>query len=128
MEARTLTRRLAMPAVSTRLPDGSERTVAQLTPGSFFGEMSLLTRAPRGASVVPQLDSVVMEIGKELLEPLMAARPELATVMSEYLAERQTTTVAALERDAGGGRRDRAGELLARIRGFFGLDTKAPAD
>src|SRR5262249_11591045 len=33
-------------------PDGTTRTVAELGPGDFFGELALLTAAPRNASVL----------------------------------------------------------------------------
>ena len=45
--------------------DGSEIKVAQITPGLFFGEMSLLTGEERSATVTCQTDAEVYEVTKE---------------------------------------------------------------
>lgn len=68
---------------------GTESVVGQLSAGSFFGEMSLLTGANRAATVVPALDSVVYEITKDEIEPMLKARPNLVEFLSRTLAERQ---------------------------------------
>lgn len=112
-------------SVSMLAEDGTSRTVAQLTPGSFFGEMSLLTGAPRSATIVPLVDAVLLEIGKELLEPLLCECPDIAQRMSECLAERQLAGANALsaELHAAGSqtRQEVARDLLSRITAFFGL-------
>jgi len=68
---------------------GTESVVGQIAAGSFFGEMSLLTGANRAATVVPALDSVVYEITKDCIEPLLKHRPDLVEQLSRTLAERQ---------------------------------------
>ena len=70
-------------------PDGLGSKVGQINPGSFFGELSLLTGAPRSATVVPFVDSVVAEIGKDSMSHLLAKRPMIAAILSEALAEHQ---------------------------------------
>ena len=42
--------------------DGPERKVAQIGPGDFFGEISQLTGAPRGATVITLTESVIYKI------------------------------------------------------------------
>jgi CRP/FNR family cyclic AMP-dependent transcriptional regulator len=37
-------------SISIRLADGRERKIAELTSGSFFGEMSIFENAPRSAT------------------------------------------------------------------------------
>ncbi len=100
--------------------------VAQLRPGSFFGEMSLLTGAPRSASVKTQTSSVLIEVSKERLQPIISRREMLAEELSRILAERQQATTRLTS--ASGAGDDRAassrflsGEILARVRSFFGL-------
>lgn len=68
---------------------GTESVVGQLAAGSFFGEMSLLTGANRAATVVPALDSVVYEITKDSIEPMLKHRVDLVEHLSRTLAERQ---------------------------------------
>lgn len=105
--------------------EGRETKVGTLASGSFFGEMSLLTGAPRGATVVPESDALGFEITKDTLAPILERRPELAERLSETLAERQLRNRAAVAaRDDPPETETRAGlarELLSSIRSFFGL-------
>lgn len=105
--------------------DGRETRVGSLSPGSFFGEMSLLTGAPRGASVVPEVDSLGFEITKDTLAPIIKNRPELAERLSVTLAERQMRTKAAFAAlDSGSSTERRANlaqEMLGGIKRFFGI-------
>lgn len=111
--------------VSIREDGGAETQVGQLTPGSFFGEMSLLTGEPRAATVTASIDAVVYEIDKDQLEPLLRARPELVEMLSRHLAERQMrneermTHASAEEKEAHA--ESLAEQLLGRISQFFGL-------
>lgn len=114
-----------MLSVYVSAKDGRETRVGSLSPGSFFGEMSLLTGAPRGASVVPEVDSLGFEITKETLAPIIMNRPELAESLSETLAERQMRTreaVAAMDTESSSDRRaSLAKEMLGGIKRFFGI-------
>jgi CRP-like cAMP-binding protein len=88
--------------------------------------MSLLTGAPRSATVRAQIDSVVIEIGKDSLRPILAAREQVLEAMSGALAARQMQNDrAALETDTAvdeqTARQTLAGQLLGRMRSFFGL-------
>ena len=104
---------------------GGETQVARIQPGEFFGELSLLTGEPRGATVIPVTDCLVTEIGKEAMSTLLQARPELAEILSRALAGRQ----AANQRSMAGTepateREGMARQLLGRIRAFFNLGAK----
>jgi small-conductance mechanosensitive channel/CRP-like cAMP-binding protein len=100
----------------------SERTPARdhIAPGEVFGEISLLTGQTRTATVTAVLDSVVYEIHREDLDPILKQRPEitegLAAVMADHQARNDTSEAAPAQtlpktRD----------DLLARLRLLFGL-------
>jgi len=101
--------------------------LATLGPGSFFGEMSLLTGEPRSATVVADGSCEVVELSKEALAPLLEEDPRMAEVVSAAVAARQASTAATFEvrrgrAQAPGPEESQAqASLLARIRTFFKL-------
>ena len=109
--------------VSVKNADGTETTVSHLEPGSFFGELSLLTGEARGATVTPVIDSRVYRITKHDLAPILARRPELAGVMSTFLAERHLANQRKLEElsaaEAASERDTLAGDFVQKITRFF---------
>ncbi|HEV8434345.1 MAG TPA: mechanosensitive ion channel family protein, partial [Thermoanaerobaculia bacterium] len=79
-------------SVSVRIPDDSSagiHEVAQLGEGDVVGEMALLTGETRTADVIALTDVVAIEIGKNALQPLLIAHPELADALSEQIERRQ---------------------------------------
>ncbi len=111
---------------------GVDRQVAQLAAGSYFGEMSLLTGAPRSATVVSSFDCQVIEIERDALRPLMQARPEIVEHMSEELANRQVANAKRLA-DAQSDappvpeQRNLALQFVSRIRSLFALNDRVHA-
>jgi len=106
-------------SVSVRLPDDSERgwhEVAELGPGSVVGEMALLTGETRTADVVASSDVVTVEIGKESLEPVLHANPDLAAAISEKVLQRRDHLDAIRNAE-----KEEVHSVLARIRAYFGL-------
>lgn len=105
--------------------DGVDQHLAQIHPGEFFGELSLLTGAPRGATVIPVTDCLITEIGKDVMSELFTARPELAEIMSRVLAERQASNARNLVVSNGNAESDAheglARQLLGQIKAFFNL-------
>jgi small-conductance mechanosensitive channel len=102
--------------------------VAILKKGQFFGEMSLLTGAPRSATVQARSQLTVTVIGKGAMSQVLSHNPGLAdhfgkiltTRQSELTATRESSDRAArLKAGAGDGR-----SLTARILKFFGLTGK----
>lgn len=110
--------------VEIEQPDGSRLTVARRGPGEIFGEMSLLTGAPRSATVVADTELEVVVVDKAAFAGLLLADPAIAEGLSAILAERQAETEARVAEAAGRpatpplGRRE---EILGHIRAFFGL-------
>jgi small-conductance mechanosensitive channel len=102
------------------------RQLALLGPGGFFGEMSLLTGAPRQATVVAVQETSCDEIAAPVLLPLLARHPELAQKLSAWLARRRTELGAPGRPEvphelpaAGPASKD---SLLQHIRQFFHLE------
>ena len=107
------------------LPNGKRRTVRSLGHGSFFGEMGLLTGAPRSASVIAKSDVECYRIDKEVVEELLHARPGIAEEISHILVTRRAELDVALQNmDATGSHKDLSQqriEILATIKRFFSL-------
>ena len=94
--------------------------VGRLEAGDLFGEMGMLTGAPRSATVTARTDVVCYRLDKEGFETVIHARPDVAEAMAQVLAGRQADTredrsAAAAPVVAG------HGEILQRVRRFFGL-------
>jgi small-conductance mechanosensitive channel len=102
---------------------GSPRELARLGPGSFFGEMSLLTGEPRSASVVALGEVEVVVVEKDAFSTLLHDDGHLARALSEALEER-TRSQARVEAPAvdAVGSQVMTDGLLDRIQRFFGLE------
>jgi CRP-like cAMP-binding protein len=105
------------------LPAPSTGRVAVLSPGEWFGEMSLLTGAARSASVRTMTAAVLIEIRREQLAPLLAARAALASTLAAAVAEHQRSDEA--QRAAAAGETPppaagRAEALLAAMKRWLG--------
>jgi CRP-like cAMP-binding protein/small-conductance mechanosensitive channel len=103
---------------------GGERThVATLIPGSVFGEMGMMTGEPRRATITARSDIECYRLDKAGFEKVLRSRPDIAGEMSRVLASRQTELTDRRESAEAGGRKSAQGDdILARIRGFFGLE------
>ncbi len=97
-----------------RKPDGAEDepsvTLARLTNGALFGEMALLSRAPRAASVVACRPSILLVARRDALEKVAEKRPEVGVELGAHCRRRMVAnlvrtspilrTVPAAERPA----------------------------
>ena len=107
--------------------NGSDHTVvAKLKPGDFFGEMGLMTGAPRRATIVALSDAECYRLEKAAFDSILRKRPKMAQDISEVLARRNVELEAAklgLDEEAKARRmHEQQGDLLHRIKHFFMLD------
>ncbi len=97
-----------------------ELKVGATEPGSFVGEMSLLTGAPRAATLRAASTSLLWEVTHDALDQLLERRPELAEVMSRAVAGYQLATDAARDRqDQEQETASRAAQILEKMRSWF---------
>ncbi|AKJ00201.1 tetratricopeptide repeat protein [Archangium gephyra] len=64
------------------------RTLAELTEGSFFGEMGLMSDAPRTASVIALRDCTLLEVTRDMLARLGARFPTFELVVQQFYKDR----------------------------------------
>ncbi len=104
---------------------GLDRQVATIRGPTIFGEMSLLTGAPRSATVIATSDVECFRLEKSAVQRLLEARPALAQELAGLLARRQVELDAVREGlDAEAAKAREASEahnLLGRIKQFFAL-------
>lgn len=89
---------------------GAFRLLEYLGSGDHFGEMSLLTDAPRSATVVAVMDTQLLELDLAQFDKLMTAVPGFAANLSRSLGYR-------LRLQNGGGRRRRKPAVVGLVHG-----------
>jgi len=93
------------------------KAIAELGPGQWFGETSLLTGAPRSATVVAFTEAEILELPKEAFEASLKREPEVLEHLVDLMERRERAT--AVENTPKEGRRS----LWARqVRAWFGLN------
>lgn len=102
---------------------GERAYVATLTAGKVFGEMGLMTGAPRRATVTARTDLECYRLDKAGFETVLRSRPDIAGDISGVLASRTTELTGRRESAEAGARpAARDDHILAQIRNFFGLN------
>jgi len=105
-------------------PDGTQLKVADLAPGIFFGEKSLLTGEPRSATVVCVAESEVCEITKSCMAKLLEINPDLVDTLGRAVVERDIINEAALtsvvKQDLDLECNSIVKQMAAKIKHFFG--------
>jgi len=73
---------------ATRRNADGENDQLRFGPGNYFGEMGLLAGTPANATIAALTPSIVYELTKADLRPIVEARPEIAQELSRMLAAR----------------------------------------
>ncbi|HEX4385837.1 MAG TPA: cyclic nucleotide-binding domain-containing protein, partial [Myxococcales bacterium] len=76
--------------------DGKEITLAHLGEGAFFGEMALLSGAPRAANVVAEEDTELLEVTDVVLRELAAKHPPVVNSLKTFYRQRLLNNVMAI--------------------------------
>ncbi len=73
--------------------DGKTVTLARLTNGALFGEMALLSRAPRAASVVACRPSILLVARREALEAVAEKMPAVGVELAAHCRRRMVANL-----------------------------------
>ncbi len=73
--------------------DGAQVTLARLTNGALFGEMALLSRAPRAASVVACRPSILLMARRDALEAVAEDKPEVGVELAAHCRRRMVANL-----------------------------------
>ena len=108
---------------ATEEDGGSVVERLRLTPGTYFGEVGLLTGKPMNGQIAALTRVVLYQICKEALLPLLQARPSMADELSELLASRQVARQTVLDEMHASHRSEEglAKRVLADIKRLFFL-------
>ncbi len=93
--------------------------LATLEEADYFGEMSLMTGAPRSATVAALVETRLLEVGHESFRRLLAAQPNLVEQLGAALQVRESEraqAVASVDRV-----RPESHDILQRIHDFFSM-------
>jgi cAMP-dependent protein kinase regulator len=74
--------------VSRKSEHGETIALARLGSGALFGEMALLSQAPRTAQVVASRPCLLLVVRKDALDNLVADEPELGVAIATYCQRR----------------------------------------
>ncbi len=75
-------------AVVREVEGKKPRKVAKMGPGTIFGEMALVTRAPRLATITSEEDGLLLELDRAMLDELETDHPKIREVVDEYYRAR----------------------------------------
>jgi small-conductance mechanosensitive channel len=97
------------------------KELAQLGPGDYFGEMSLLTGDPRSASVVARGDVSVLELSADIFRTLGAADPQAIEQIGVAAAARRAQLTQARDAARSAATVEPPATLLERMKRFLRL-------
>ncbi len=80
-------------AVRATSDDEEETTLAILGPGAIFGEMALVSEAPRAASVIASESVELLVAARETLEAIAAKAPAVATQLGSFCRARMVANL-----------------------------------
>jgi CRP-like cAMP-binding protein len=79
-----------------KMPDGADLELATLGEGAFFGEMALLSGAPRTANVSAEEDTELLEVSDSVLRRLARTHPQVVKSLKSFYRQRLLSNVMAI--------------------------------
>jgi len=70
----------------------SEKLLASLGPGDFFGEMSLFLKQPRSATIVTKENVLALEMTSDNVLVVLKSHPDLSVAIMKALCKRMSDT------------------------------------
>lgn len=107
---------------SVAAPNGGERILAILGPGSVVGELSMIDGAPRSASVTALRNSKLCYVSRADFEAIGKASPEIYQHVMKVLARRLRDTNNALAASSFLSLKGRVARALLSLAEAFGKD------
>jgi cAMP-dependent protein kinase regulator len=102
-----------------RRTGGDETLLAQLGPGAMFGEMALMSAAPRSASVIALEPTQLLLLGRAELERAAQGAPELSRELSLFCRGRMQANLVRHARVLAGLPLAQRAELLGKLETRF---------
>ena len=102
--------------------EGEKKHLSFLRPGSFLGEMALLTGEKRSADVTSSTESLVGELTKDSIMSLATENPEVLKKMTAVVAKRRLANkkiAAASGKDHDEAVKKEEKNLMSRVTNFF---------
>ena len=104
------------------LLEPNDQEVARIAAGGFFGEMSLLTGAPRNATVRTTADSELLEITGAAFRQFVLANPAVVEEIGVAVANRRAELEERRATGATAAQREAPHTLIDRIRRYLHLN------
>ena len=102
--------------------EGKKKHLSFLRPGSFLGEMALLTGEKRSADVISCTESLVGELTKDSIMSLATENPEILSQMTAVVAKRRLKNKEKSSENGKNNQKeiqDEKKSLMARATNFF---------
>ncbi|MGV8964240.1 MAG: mechanosensitive ion channel family protein [Candidatus Saccharimonadaceae bacterium] len=98
-------------------------SVAHLTTGAYFGEMSLLTGNRRSATIKATTNCAVYEVSKTEMEPILKKDQSIIELLSQKINERESINVKKMKSKKHKSKQNvsEVTKVATAIRGYFGL-------
>jgi CRP-like cAMP-binding protein len=74
---------------------GAEIVLAHLGDGAFFGEMALISQAPRSASVIAEEETVLFEVSRAVLADVVKSFPSVEGIIMRFYRQRLLSNLMA---------------------------------
>ncbi|MBD3371373.1 MAG: cyclic nucleotide-binding domain-containing protein [Candidatus Coatesbacteria bacterium] len=106
--------------VTRRSLDGREKILDILSDGSFFGELAVLDKMPRSASVEAMGEVSILTLHKDDFLPILEQLPSLAIKIIKVLSQRLRDADSQIEDLTFKTSREKIESLFIRLRDYYG--------